>query len=76
MKTTISLPAEFDRKPKTISILFSAMLAFTVFACVGLANAQEVRSVNGVTVLTVQNTPIAVDFVPRQWNLWVTGGVQ
>ena len=44
--------------------LFSAMLAFTVFGCVreGLANAQEVSNVDGVTILTVQNTR-AVDFV-------------
>jgi V8-like Glu-specific endopeptidase len=44
--------------------LFSAMLAFTVFGSVSerLANAQEVKNVNGVTVLTVQHTG-AVDFV-------------
>jgi V8-like Glu-specific endopeptidase len=44
--------------------LFSAMLAFTVFGSVSerLANAQDVRNVGGVTVLSVKNTG-AVDFV-------------
>jgi V8-like Glu-specific endopeptidase len=54
-----------NRKPKTMIASFTTMLAFTVFGyiCQGMANAQEVRHVDGLTVITVQAGEAPVDFV-------------